>query len=110
MFDCELLQEISPAGIDVGHCRSNLVQLYGLDTSNKFLKYYLSRYPQFEYEPYWDICCLLDMTSFGEIMVYEGWPALVYTSLTPELIMRRIDEYVYDLVQLIHNNRYNTIT
>lgn len=43
-------------------------------------------------------------------MVYEGWPALGYTSLTPELIMRRIDEYVYDLVQLIHNNRYNTIT
>lgn len=99
-----------PAGIDVGHCRSNLVQLYGVSVSNQFLQYYMEHNSQFHYDPYWDICCLLDMTSFGEIEVYAGWPALGYAVLTPELIMKRIDEYVTDLVQILLHNRYNRAT
>lgn len=94
-------------GIDIGHCRSNPVQLYGVTASNSFLEYYISCNPNFGYEPYWDICCLLDMTSFGEVTIYEGWIVLGYNGLTPEIIMQRIDEYVYDLVQLLRNNRYN---
>jgi len=95
-----------PAGIDVGHCRINLVQLYGVDAANTFLEAYLEANPEFEYDPYWDICCLLDMTGFGPIEVYEGWTLLGFQGLYPQDIQQRIEQYVEDLVQLLHANRY----
>lgn len=101
---------MGPVGIDIGHCRINLVELYGVAISNQFLESYLSLNQDFVYDPYWDICCLFDMTSFGEIDVYEGWTALGYDVLTPDIIMKRIDEYIDDLVQLLHHNRYNRNT
>lgn len=32
---------------------------------------------------------------------------LGFDSLTPKIVIQRIDEYVYELVQLLRNNRYN---
>lgn len=98
---------MGPAGVDVGHCRSNLVQLYGLQAANAFLEAYIEDHPEFSYDPYWDICSLLDMTYFGPVVVYEGWLMLGFQGLTVEGIEQRIEQYVEDLVQLMHTNRYS---
>jgi len=98
---------IGPAGVDIGHCRSNLVQLYGLQASNAFLEAYIQATPSFHYDPYWDICCLLDMTHYGPVEVYEGWTLLGFQGLSAEVIQQRIEQYVEDLVQLVHTNRYS---
>jgi|GEM_PF-1284735 len=97
---------VGPAGVDVGHCRINLVQLYGLQAANDFLEAYMLANPTFHYDPYWDICCLIDMTCYGPIEVYEGWTMLGFQGLTAEVIQQRIEQYVEDLVQLLHTNRY----
>lgn len=95
---------IGPAGVDVGHCRSNLVQLYGVEAANIFLEAYRQANPSYCYDPYWDICCLLDMTFYGPVEVYQGWTMLGFQGLTAEVIQQRIEQYVEDLVQLLHTD------
>lgn len=97
---------IGPAAIDVGHCRINLVQLYGLQAANTFLDAYSKANPGFDYDPYWDIVSLLDMTAYGDIDVYEGWTALGFQGLTAQIIQDRIEQYAAYLLQLLHTNHY----
>jgi len=47
------------------------------------------------------------MTYFGPVVVYEGWLMLGFQGLTAEGIEQRIEQYVEDLVQLMHTNRYS---
>ena len=50
-----------PAGIDVAHCQRNLVNMFGVQTAERFLELYIqSAGPDFEYHPFWDIESLLD--------------------------------------------------
>jgi aminoglycoside phosphotransferase (APT) family kinase protein len=60
-----------PAGIDVGHCRSNLVQLHGVPTADAFLTAY-GRHAgtAFEYDSYWDLVTLMDLLSGEPPAVY----------------------------------------
>ncbi|MBC7808757.1 MAG: phosphotransferase, partial [Akkermansiaceae bacterium] len=87
-----------PAGIDVGHCRVNLAQLFGVTTADAFLSAY-EKYAgtAFRYDPYWDIVSLLD-GSEGEPSVYAGWTALGVTGLTDTLMRDRSDDYLSSLV------------
>lgn len=96
---------IGPAAIDVGHCRMNLVQMYGVEAANTFLAAYRKANPTFKYDPYWDIISLFDMTAFGDIDVYEGWTALGFQGLTAQIIQDRIEQYATYLLQLLHTNR-----
>lgn len=88
-----------PAGVDVGHCRVNLAQLYGTRVANEFLlayEYYAG--PSFTYDPYWDLLSLVD-TLDGSPAVYPGWQAFGMSGLSDELVRFRLDEYLMSLME-----------
>ncbi|WP_142827536.1 phosphotransferase family protein [Planococcus soli] len=87
-----------PAGIDVGHCRVNLAQLYGTSVANDFLAAY-ERHAgsSFTYDPYWDLVSLTD-TLDGSPVVYPGWKAFGMTGLSNELMRHRLDDYLLNLL------------
>lgn len=87
-----------PAGIDVGHCRVNLAQLYGTSVANDFLAAY-ERHAgsSFTYDPYWDLVSLTD-TLDGSPVVYPGWKAFGMTGLSNELMRHRLDDYLLSLL------------
>lgn len=88
-----------PAGIDVGHCRVNLAQLFGVSTADKFLEAYLIHAGKaFEYEAYWDLLALTD-TLDGPPKVYAGWTELGLTGSSDELIRHRLDKYLVSLLE-----------
>ncbi len=88
-----------PAGIDVGHCRVNLAQLYGVEVADAFLDAYQRHAGEaFVYDVYWDVRSLLDMGSDDPPSVYAGWTELGVTGLTDELIRARMDAYVASLL------------
>lgn len=92
---------MGPAGIDTGHCRLNLVQMYGVEAADAFLDSYLAATRQNGCDvndPYWDMLCLIEMLP-GPPEVYQGWPDLGLTALSPEWIARRLDEYAESLAR-----------
>ncbi|WP_249313267.1 phosphotransferase family protein [Lederbergia citrea] len=90
-----------PAGIDVGHCRVNLAQLYGVETADAFLRAYKTQAGKsFNYDPYWDLVSLIDIL-FGPPEVYPGWTALGITGLSDQLIAERTDAYMLSLLKRI---------
>jgi len=90
---------LGPAGVDVGHCRVNLAQLFDVKTADDFLTAY-QKYAgnSFDYDPYWDIIALIDIL-FGTPKVYTGWVAFGITCLTDKLIQQRIDNYMMSLLE-----------
>jgi Ser/Thr protein kinase RdoA (MazF antagonist) len=92
---------MGPAGIDTGHCRLNLVQMYGVEAADTFLDHYLAYARRVRCDvndPYWDMLCLIEVLP-GPPEVYRGWPDLGLNGLTPELLARRLDEYAERLVR-----------
>lgn len=88
-----------PAGIDVGHCRVNLAQLYGTSVANDFLAAYERHAGNaFTYDPYWDLVSLTD-TLDGSPVVYPGWKAFGMTGLSNELMRHRLDDYLLSLLE-----------
>ncbi|MEF2965103.1 aminoglycoside phosphotransferase family protein [Paenibacillus sp. M1] len=83
-----------PAGIDTGHCRVNLVQLYGTETADAFLEAYLKSAPELAEtaHPYWDMLTLIEWLP-GPPGIYKGWTDLGFSGLTEELVESRLDEY-----------------
>lgn len=87
-----------PAGIDVGHCRVNLAQMYGTDVADRFLSAYQQHAGQnFEYNPYWDLLSLTDILD-GTPTLYAGWGEQGMKGLSDELIRFRLDEYLLSLL------------
>ncbi|TAA66325.1 phosphotransferase family protein [Planococcus salinarum] len=92
-----------PAGVDVGHCRVNLAQLFGVSTADQFLDAYINHAgEEFRYDPYWDLLSLTD-TLNGLPRVYAGWTELGLTGLSDELIRHRLDEYLLSLLERFDN-------
>ena len=87
-----------PAGVDVGHCRINLAQMYDADAADEFLKFYCLASPGFEYHPYWDLDTILDwcvpMPEF-----YEPWHQFGLDTIPVEELQKRINVY---LERVIH--------
>lgn len=86
-----------PAGVDVGHCRLNLAQLYGIETADRFLEAYMRHADRFIYRAYWDILALTDILD-GPPLVYPGWETFGMTGLTDGLIRQRLDAYLLSLL------------
>lgn len=87
-----------PAGIDIGHCRANLAQLFGVSEADAFLLAYQHHAGQaFSYHPYWDLLSLMDMLT-DPPSVYSGWSAFGVTGLTEHLMMARLDAYMVSLM------------
>lgn len=96
---------MGPIGIDTGHCRLNLVQLYGVGAAEYFLSCYLNcaRVSNEVANPYWDMLTLIE-TLPGPLSVYRGWEDLGFYDLTPDLMASRLDEYAQCLI-----NKWNEI-
>lgn len=90
---------MGPVGVDTGHCRVNLVQLYGVEAAEYFLSCYLkcARVSDEVADPYWDMLTLIE-TLPGPPSVYKGWEDLGFYDLTPDLIASRLDEYAESLI------------
>ncbi|MFD1032740.1 phosphotransferase family protein [Metaplanococcus flavidus] len=92
-----------PAGVDIGHCRVNLAQLFGVSTADEFLEAYISQAGEdFQYDSYWDLLALAD-TLDGLPKVYVGWSELGMKGLSDELIRHRLDEYLLSLLERFDN-------
>ncbi|WP_404451005.1 aminoglycoside phosphotransferase family protein [Virgibacillus necropolis] len=84
-----------PAGIDVGHCRLNLVKLYGVQVADQFLSAYLSLAGEtYTYDVYWDILSVMD----GGSDVYPGWEVFGVKGLTDGMMEKRLDTYLKSLI------------
>ncbi|WP_238402855.1 phosphotransferase family protein [Paenibacillus mesophilus] len=94
---------IGPAGIDVGHCRVNLAQLYGVHAADEFLVcYQIHAGASYTHDPYWDLVTLIDF-AYWPPEVYGGWTALGMTGLTKEMMIERLDNYLISLLNRITN-------
>jgi aminoglycoside phosphotransferase (APT) family kinase protein len=82
-----------PAGVDVAHCRTNLAQMFGLDTADQFLDAYLEVADGIEYDPYWDVDSVLDMC-IPQPTFYEPWQQFGLDIIAPEELRRRIEMYL----------------
>ncbi|WP_282940180.1 aminoglycoside phosphotransferase family protein [Paenibacillus sp. RC67] len=92
---------VGPAGIDVGHCRVNLAQLYDVSTADDFLSCYQDHAgASFSYDPYWDLVTLIDF-AYWPPEVYGGWTALGMTGLTEQIIIERLDSYLVSLLNRV---------
>lgn len=80
-----------PPQVDVGQCRLDLAQLYGLEAADEFLQLYCRDAPaDFVYDPRWDMHCLFDIL-FGPPQVDEGWKQLGVTHLTDQMVADRLE-------------------
>lgn len=88
---------IGPIGVDVGHCRMNLVALFGIEAAERFLHYYCTFNPTFHYTLYWDLVSYLDFVYPGPPEVYQGWLDYGVTDLTRETVTERLENYLSHL-------------
>jgi thiamine kinase-like enzyme len=87
-----------PAGIDLGHCRVNLAQLYGVETADLLLQFYNSHPDRAtEYDPYWDLITFMDF-HMDKPTVYGGWEALGIHHLTDDLMLDRCEIYLHSIL------------
>jgi aminoglycoside phosphotransferase (APT) family kinase protein len=84
-----------PAGVDLAHCRTNLVALYGIDHADRFLAYYQQAAgPDFGYDPYWDVIGLVAELAYP-VEVYAPWEeAFGLEGLTVQRVQAGLDSYV----------------
>ena len=84
---------IGPPGIDLGHCRVNLVRLYGVAVADRFLAEYLSPTgaQTAGYDPYWDAISLID-SNLGP-RIDDDWQRLGPPGFTRERVRARLDAY-----------------
>ena len=81
-----------PAAADVGHCRVNLAQMYGLGAADAFKAAYERRTGQRQ-SRYWDLLSLADFMGWAEPpSVYPAWPIFGLTGLTDALVQKRLDD------------------
>jgi len=87
-----------PAAADVGHCRVNLAQMYGLGAADAFKAAYERRTGQCQ-SRYWDLLSLADFMGGAEPpRVYPAWPIFGLTGLTDVLVQKRLDDYLTGLI------------
>ncbi len=82
-----------PVGVDIAHCRTNLVAMYGLEAADEFLQFYCSIAEGFEYNVYWDIDSLLNM-SWPQPTFYPPWLDFGLEPMSQEALNRRMDAYL----------------
>jgi len=87
-----------PAGVDVAHCRTNFVWMYGGDVAERFLQLYLELSGQTNYEYYWDIDSVFDM-SLPEPEFYRPWREFGLEQIALEVLRRRTDEHLARVVE-----------
>ena len=84
-----------PAHVDISHCRTNLVYLYGVKATDQFLSAYQSLAgASFEYHPYWDLTSIVGFTLPGPPDVYSPWITFGIQHLNNKIMIERADDYL----------------
>lgn len=87
-----------PVGVDLAHCRGNLVSLYGVEAAYRFLELYQSlAEPGFVYDPYWDVIGMVAELAYP-VDVYQPWLTFGMTHLTPQLMQSRLEAYLLSVL------------
>jgi aminoglycoside phosphotransferase (APT) family kinase protein len=87
-----------PAGVDIGHCRANLICMYGLDAANQFLAAYQNAAPDYVYDPYWDVDTVFDgLLPAPEF--YVPWLDFGLEFIPPETLQARLDAYLESVMR-----------
>ena len=82
-----------PAGVDLAHCRGNLVSMYGPHMAEKFLAAYRQVVgPGFVQQPYWDLDSILG--GLPEPGYYPPWHDFGLGRIKPAVLQARLDEYL----------------
>ena len=89
-----------PAGVDVAHCRINLVMLFGPSAADQFLQTYNKVSGGFEYNPYWDVDSILD-TCFPQPKFYLPWRDFGLDVISQEILNQRVDTYIESVIERI---------
>jgi aminoglycoside phosphotransferase (APT) family kinase protein len=86
---------IGSPGIDLGHCRVNLVELYGMEAADRFLDAYLSLLGlrREDHDPYWDAITACDSGFATEPEPFPGWRGFGPQGITRRIIKDRLDAY-----------------
>lgn len=82
-----------PAGIDVAHCRVNLVLMAGPALADGFLRAYRRFAPEYEHHPAWDLEVLLD-AALPSPSFYPPWAAFGMPTIARGTLRRRAQEYL----------------
>ena len=83
-----------PAGVDLGHCCGNLVQLRGVECAERFVGVYRAAGGRDDaLHPFWALRSVADGQP-GPDVVYPGWTRLGVRGLSVELVRERIDDWV----------------
>ena len=82
-----------PAGVDVAHCRTNLMQMFGIECAEQFLKAYQLASPLFTYHTYWDIDSVLNLC-WPKPEYYEPWKEFRIGCIEDKVRQERTDRYL----------------
>ncbi len=85
---------VGPAGIDVAHCRLNLVSMYGIDAARSFLDAYRQARGEYVHEAYWDI--EVSLGALPEPTYYAPWQQFGLARIQPETLRARLEELLQD--------------
>lgn len=85
---------LGPAGIDVAHCRLNLVAMYGIDAAQTFLEAYRRVRVGYVHDAYWDIEVLLG--ALPEPTYYAPWQEFGLMPIEPGTLQTRLEELLGD--------------
>jgi Ser/Thr protein kinase RdoA (MazF antagonist) len=91
---------IGARGVDLAHCRNNLVALYGVETADRFLAHYetLAGAPDPD-QPYWDLNGIAEFFFSDSLAVYTPWLDFGMAHLTDSLIQQRADAYLQSVLK-----------
>ena len=90
---------LGPPGIDFGHCRINLVHLYGVEVADRFLDDFLSvSTSAYTHQLYWDLLTLIKFLP-GPPQMYKGWTDHRFPQVPEEELISRCDDYLVSLIQ-----------
>lgn len=91
-----------PAGVDVAHCRSNLVLMYGIAAADQFLSSYCHMADGFTYDPYWDLESILDM-GLPEPFFYTPWQEFGLEIPSATSLQQRVDAYLEQVLLKVNH-------
>jgi len=83
---------IGPAGVDLAHCRLNLLFMYGVEAAELFLTAYRECVPAYRHDPYWDIDALLGSLPNPEY--YRPWREFGLPPVDQKMLRERSDDYL----------------
>lgn len=88
------------AGVDVAHCRTDLALIFGFTAADQFLDAYTASSIKFNYDPYWDLDSILDM-SLPQPTFYKPWQDFGLSVIPPEVLRQRTDAYLESVMRRI---------